>query len=136
MPEIVRDGVRIAWTADGSPARPALLLSNSLGTTMAMWDPIVPRLAEQYWVIRYDTRGHGGSTVSAGDYSLELLGRDAVAVLDQAGVRSAAVCGLSLGGLTAQWLALETSSRVSRVVLANTGVKIGTDELWNQRIAA
>jgi 3-oxoadipate enol-lactonase/4-carboxymuconolactone decarboxylase len=136
MPEIVRDGVRIAWASDGSPSRPPLLLSNSLGTTMAMWDPIVSRLAERYWVIRYDTRGHGESSVPPGDYSLDLLGRDALAVLDQAGVQSAAVCGISLGGLTAQWLALEAPSRVSRAVLANTGAKIGTDELWDQRIAA
>src|SRR5258706_14509413 len=136
MPEIIRDGVRIAWRSDGSPARPALLLSNSLGTTMALWDQLIPRLTDYYRVLRYDTRGHGESDGPNGDYSLDGLGRDALAVLDQADAPAAEVCGISLGGLTALWLALEAPTRVKRVILANTGAKIGSAELWNERIAA
>ncbi len=134
MPDVVRNGVRLAWTADGAADLPVLLLSNSLGTTMALWDAIVPRLAARFRVVRYDTRGHGASDRPAGDYSLDALGRDALAVLDAAGAARASVGGISLGGLTAMWLGIHAPLRIDRLVLANTGARIGTDELWNERI--
>ena len=136
MPEARWDDCPIWYTTDGAPDRPALLLSNSLGTTLSLWDEQVPSLAERYRLIRYDTRGHGRSGAPPGPYSLETLGRDAVAVLDAAGADHAAVCGISLGGLTALWLGLHTGGRVTRLVPANTGAQIGTESLWNDRIAA
>ncbi len=135
MPETIRDGCSIWYTVDGPPGRPALLLSNSLGTTVDLWEGLVPALAQRYRVIRYDTRGHGRSDAPGGVYSLETLGRDALAVLDAEGVERAAVCGVSLGGLTALWLGIHMPERVTRLVPANTGAQIGTDALWNERIA-
>jgi 3-oxoadipate enol-lactonase len=112
-----------------------LLLSNAIGTTSALWDRQAGPFAQAYRVVRYDTRGHGRSEAPPGDYTLEQLGRDALTVLDAAGADRAHVCGLSLGGLTTMWLALHASDRVDRIVLANTGARIGTLELWHQRIA-
>jgi 3-oxoadipate enol-lactonase len=86
-------------------------------------------------VIRYDARGHGRSSVPTGDYTIDDLGRDALAVLDAAAVQAAHVCGLSLGGITAQWLAINAPDRVTSLVLANTAARIATVEAWTQRIA-
>jgi 3-oxoadipate enol-lactonase len=130
-----RAGVRLAYQVDGSPDRPALLLSNSLGSTMALWDEQVGVLSHRYCVIRYDLRGHGESAAVPRDYTLDELGHDALAVLDACRVARAHVCGISLGGMTAMWLAAHASSRVNHLVLANTGARIGSDDMWQGRIA-
>jgi 3-oxoadipate enol-lactonase len=135
MPEARHGACRIRFAVDGPPDRPVLLLSNSLGTTLELWDSVVPILADRFRVVRYDTRGHGGSDAPGGPYSLVTLGEDALAVLDAAGVDRAAVGGISLGGLTALWLGRYAAPRVDRLIAANTGAKIGTLELWNERIA-
>ncbi len=118
----------------GPAGAPALLLLNALGTTVDLWRPQVDRLAAAFRVIRFDTRGHGASDAPAGPYALDRLGRDALAVLDAAGAPRAHVCGVSLGGQTALWLGLHAPERVNDLVAANTGARIGTTELWNQRI--
>lgn len=128
------DGCEIAYRIDGPRKSPALLLSNSLGATADMWAAQVPALARVFRVIRYDTRGHGDSGAPAGEYTIEQLGRDALAVLDAAGVERAHVCGLSLGGITAMWLALNAAPRVGNLVLASTAARIGTRSMWNERI--
>ncbi len=97
--------------------------------------PQVPALVGTYRVIRYDARGHGSSSVPAGNYSIEQLGRDALAILDAEGARQAHVCGISLGGLTAMWLGVNAADRVSSLVLANTAARIGTVQSWTDRIA-
>lgn len=135
MPELARAGGRIHWEATGPADAPALLFSNSLGSDLDLWRPQLAAFGDRR-IIRYDTRGHGRSTVSTGPGTLDLLGNDAVAVLDAAGVERADFVGISLGGLTGIWLGLHAPSRVNRLVLANTGAKIGTDETWNQRIEA
>jgi len=135
MPEIEREGGQIHWRADGPPHAPALLCSNSLGSDLDLWRPQLGALGS-YRVIRYDTRGHGRSSATPGPYTLDLLGEDAVAVLDAAGAKRADFLGISLGGLTGMWLALRAPDRVRKLVLANTGAKIGTTESWNQRIEA
>ena len=119
---------------DGPDAAPVLLLSNSLSSDMSMWDDQMARLSQHFKVVRYDARGHGQSVTSAGSYTIEQLGRDAVAVLDHVAVSRAHFCGLSMGGLTGLWLALNAPERIARMVLANTGAKIGTHEFWNARI--
>jgi 3-oxoadipate enol-lactonase len=86
-------------------------------------------------VITYDARGHGFSQVTAGDYTIEQLGRDALAILDAAGVESAHVCGISLGGITAMWLGVHAPRRIKSLVLANTAARIGSLEMWTERIA-
>jgi len=134
VPEVAVKGGRIAYLVDGPADAPVLLLSNSLGTTLDSWTKQVAPLSRSFRVVRYDTRGHGRSVVTPAPYSLDLLGRDALAVLDAVGARRAHVCGLSLGGLTGMWLAVHARGRVDRLVLANTAAKIGTAEGWDQRI--
>jgi 3-oxoadipate enol-lactonase len=134
MAEAMSGAVRLRYTVAGAADRPPLLLSNSLGSTLELWDPVLPALLERFRVIRYDQRGHGGSDAPPGEYRLETLGGDALAVLDAAGVGRAHVAGISLGGMTAAWLAIQAPDRVDRIVLANTGALIGTAALWNERI--
>jgi 3-oxoadipate enol-lactonase len=129
------DATRISYSVDGPPDGPPLLLINSIGSTRSLWDRNLPALAARFRVIRYDARGHGESSVPAGEYTLERLGRDAEAVLDAAGEAAAHVCGISLGGLTAMWLGVFAPARVTRLVLANTAARIGSVESWTERIA-
>ena len=134
MPMLTLGDVRLNYRVDGADDAPPLLMSNSLGTDLEMWSPQIDVLADNFRVIRYDTRGHGASSVPEGSYTLDQLGSDALAVLDHAGVLRAHFCGLSMGGLTGLWLAVHAPERIDRMVLANTGAKIGNYELWNSRI--
>jgi 3-oxoadipate enol-lactonase len=120
---------------DGPVDAPVLLLANSLGATLHMWDPQVSRLAERFRVVRFDTRGHGRSPVPDGPYALEDLGRDALAVLHAVGAARAHVCGLSLGGMVAMWLAAHAPGRVDRLVLCCTSARLGPPESWAERAA-
>lgn len=128
------DGCGLAYRVEGADGRPFLLLSNSLGTTADMWADQMPVLTSMFRVVRYDTRGHGQSDAPAGEYSVEQLGRDALAVLDAVGATHAHVCGLSLGGVTGMWLGVHAAHRVASLVLASTAAKIGSADMWNQRI--
>src|SRR4026208_2191258 len=100
------DGARISYSVDGPLGRPTLLFINPIRTTRDLWSAQIPALVGTYRVIRYDARGHGSSSVPAGDYTIAQLGRDALAILDAEDVAQAHVCGISLGGLTGLWLAL------------------------------
>ena len=91
---------------DGAEGAPPLLLCNSLGTTLEMWDPQVPALATRFRLVRYDRRGHGRSPVPPGPYSIDDLGRDALALLDELGIERVSFCGLSIGGMVGMWLAV------------------------------
>ena len=124
----------IAWQSDGLPAAPALLLLGSLGTTSEIWRPQLAPFAARCRVIRLDTRGHGRSAAPAAEYSLDELGADALGVLDAAGVERAAVCGVSLGGMTAMWLAAHAPERVRALVAVSTALKIGVRATWEERI--
>ena len=132
--EVEVEGGRIAYRDEGPRRAPALLLSNSLGTTVDLWRDQVGPWSRALRVVRYDTRGHGASKAAPAEHTLERLGRDALAVLDAAGVPRAHVCGLSLGGLTAMWLALQAPERVDRLVLAGTAARIGSAAGWEQRM--
>ena len=125
----------IAWRADGPAAAPALLLLGSLGTTSDIWEPQLAGFTPHLRVIRLDTRGHGASAAPPGEYTLDDLGADAVGVLDAAGVERAAVCGVSLGGMTAMWLAAHAPERVRALVAVSTALKIGVRSTWDERIA-
>jgi 3-oxoadipate enol-lactonase len=129
------DGVRLSIGLDGIAAAPALLMLHSIGCRGAMWSPQVAQLAARHRVVTLDLRGHGASDAPDGDYDLERLARDAIEVLDALDVAQADVCGLSLGGLVAQQLALQAPGRVRRLVLAATAPKIGTAEAWRERAA-
>ncbi|WP_421839511.1 3-oxoadipate enol-lactonase [Novosphingobium sp.] len=130
----MNDGAAIAWTLEGPEDGPVLLLSNSLGTSSAMWQPQLPAFAARYRVLRYDTRGHGQSAVSLGDYGLDRLGRDVVDLLDALGLDQVDFCGLSLGGMTGQWLGVFAPDRVRRLVLANTSAFMGPPTGWQDRM--
>lgn len=125
---------RIHFKWSGKPGRPVLVLSHSLGADLSMWDGQIAELSNQFRILRYDTRGHGRSSTSPGPYSVELLGRDVIAMLDSLGIESCSFCGLSLGGVIGQWLCLNFPSRIRKLILCNTSAKIITPELWNARI--
>jgi 3-oxoadipate enol-lactonase len=119
----------------GPEDAPPLVLSNSLGTTLAMWDEPAGALAERFRVIRYDTRGHGGSATPPGPYSIEDAGGDIVELLDALDVEAAHVAGVSLGGMTALWLAINAPERVNRLVPICTSASLGPPDGWAERAA-
>lgn len=119
---------RIDGPADGS----ALVLSNSLGATMSMWDPQIPALAQWLRVVRYDHRGHGGSPVPPGPYRLADLARDVLGLLDRLGLDRAHFCGLSLGGMIGMWLAANAPERIDRLVLCCTAADLPSQP-WHDR---
>lgn len=119
---------------DGPQDAPVLVLSNSLGTDLHMWDEQVAAFSEHFRVLRFDTRGHGQSLVTEGPYSIEQLGRDVLAMLDALGVAKAHFCGLSMGGLIGQWLGINAGERLHKLVVCNTAAKIGDPSVWNPRI--
>jgi 3-oxoadipate enol-lactonase len=121
------------YTVDGPADGPVLVLGNSLGSTLHMWDPQLPRLAERYRVVRFDTRGHGCSPVPDGPYDIADLGADVLALLDTLGVARAHFCGLSLGGMVGMWLAGHAPERVDRLVLCCTSARLGPPESWAER---
>ena len=127
-------GENFSCSIEGAEDAPVLVLSNSLGTDLSMWEPQMPALAARFRVVRYDTRGHGASPVTPGPYTIGQLGRDVLMLLDALKIRRAHFCGLSMGGMIGMWLGAQAPDRIGRLVLANTAPKIGTPEIWNQRI--
>ena len=128
---------QIAYSLQGPADAPVLVLSNSLGTTMSMWDAQAEALAREFRVLRYDTRGHGASGLAdvAAGYTLEQLGGDVLRLLDGLGIERASFCGISMGGLTGQWLGIHAPKRFNKLVLANTAARIGNAEGWSMRAA-
>jgi 3-oxoadipate enol-lactonase len=129
-----RDGVRLFYTLDGAENAPVLMLCNSLGTTHLMWEPQLAAFAAGFRVLRYDRRGHGQSDSPPAPYSLEDLGRDALAVMDAVGVAQVNWCGLSMGGMTGLWLATNAPGRIGKLVVASASTFMPPPELWNGRI--
>src|SRR5688572_11076504 len=123
MPFLTIDGVRHYYRLDGRDGRPVVMLSHSLGHDHSMWDLQAADLGEYFQVLRYDIRGHGASDATAGEYGVEQLGRDALAIADALGVETFAFCGLSLGGMIGQWLALNAPGRLTALVLANSSAR-------------
>lgn len=120
---------------DGPERAPVLVLCNSLGTTLEMWDAQAERFARTHRVLRYDTRGHGGSVVSPGPYTFEQLGGDVIALLDALHIQRASFCGISMGGFTGLWLGVNAPDRLNHLVVANSAAKIGTAQGWIARAA-
>ncbi|VVE88305.1 3-oxoadipate enol-lactonase [Pandoraea bronchicola] len=119
---------------DGDDRAPALVLSNSLGTTLDMWAPQVSALAREFRVIRYDTRGHGGSSVTPGPYVIDQLGRDVIALLDALRIERASLAGVSMGGMTGMWLGIHAPHRLERLAIVCSSAHIGGEDGWNARI--
>jgi 3-oxoadipate enol-lactonase len=128
--------VRIHYELAGPANEPVVMFSNSLGATLSMWDAQMPEVTKTFRVLRYDKRGHGQSSVPPGPYTIEQLGRDAVALLDLLKLNTVHFCGLSIGGQTGMWLGMNAPERLKKLVLCNTGGKIGGPEAWNVRIEA
>jgi 3-oxoadipate enol-lactonase/4-carboxymuconolactone decarboxylase len=124
MPVIPTGAASSYYRLEGVPGRPVIVLSHSLGLDHGMWDAQTADLLPYYHVLRYDTRGHGASSVAAGDYSIAELAQDVLALADAVGVARFAFCGLSLGGMIGQWLGAHAPDRLTHLVLANTSSRL------------
>lgn len=133
MPFVNVEGPRIFYRLQGSDDCPVLVFSHSLGADHGMWDQQAADLLPYFRILRYDTRGHGASDAPTGDYSLERLGRDVVALADALGIGGFAFCGISMGGSTGQWLAANAPERITHLVLANTSPRMDSTTLEARR---
>lgn len=129
------NGIDVFYLTDGEPHKPAIIFSNSLGTDHSMWDGQIEALRRDFYVIRYDTRGHGLTSTTNGPYSIEQLAKDVTGLLDYLSIDKAFFCGISMGGLIGQWLAINAPERIESLVIANTAPKIGNEQGWNERAA-
>ena len=136
MPMIDADGCLLNVSVEGRDGGPTLMLSNSLGTTLQMWEPQMAALTKLFRVVRYDRRGHGKSSVPPGPYSMERFGRDVVAILDDLNIERVHWGGLSMGGMVGQWLGANAPQRIDRLILANTNCYYPDPTNWNNRVKA
>jgi 3-oxoadipate enol-lactonase len=127
--------VDLNCSASGPDDAPVLLLGGSLGTTLDMWEPQLPALAQSRRVIRFEHRGHGGSPVPTGPYSIDEMGADVLTMLDRLDLPRVSYCGLSIGGMVGQWLAVNAPERIDRLVLLCTSAFVPPPEGWHQRAA-
>jgi 3-oxoadipate enol-lactonase/4-carboxymuconolactone decarboxylase len=135
LPFANRDGVRLYYRLEGCGDRPPLIFSHSLGVDHGQWEPQAAALLPHFCVLRYDIRGHGASDAPPGDYTIEQLARDVLAIADAAGFGRFAFCGLSLGGMIGQWLGANAAERVTRLVLANTSPRMDRSRMEERRQA-
>ena len=133
MPKFISNDAEINYQTFGDASQPAIIFSNSLGTQFNMWQPQINFFEKKFYVICYDTRGHGASSAPQGPYSIEQLGTDVVHLLDHLNIEKASFCGISMGGLTGQWLAIHHPERFNHVIVCNTAAKIGQEQAWNDR---
>jgi 3-oxoadipate enol-lactonase len=130
------NGVTLNYEAEGPEGAPCVMVSHGIATSLAIWTGVSSHLKSKYRVVRYDSRGHGGSDAPKGDYSLEMLGDDAVALMDALGIKKAHYGGLSLGGMTAIGMALNHPDRLLSAICCDAR-GTGTPEYvagWKQRI--
>jgi len=135
MPDIkADDGCIIHAEVEGPDSAPVLMLSNSLGTNLHMWDEQVGPFTRHFRLVRYDRRGHGKSGVPKGPYSMARFGRDVLAVLDGLGIQKINWCGLSMGGMVGQWLGANAANRIDKLILSNTACYYPDKTVWNDRL--
>jgi 3-oxoadipate enol-lactonase len=135
MPKIEVNGARLFYTLSGNTDAPVLMMSNSLGTTLEMWQPQLAAMESKFHLLRYDMRGHGKSDLVDEACSISTFGHDVLALLDELQIDRVHFCGLSVGGVIGQWLGANAPDRIRSLILCNTAAKIGAAEVWNQRIA-
>lgn len=128
--------IRLHYRIDGDPDGLPVVFSNSLGTDLRLWDKVIPLLPKGLKLVRYDKRGHGLSQLTPGPYKMGTLVRDTEQLMDYIGLKDVIFVGLSIGGMIAQGLAAKRLDLVRAIVLSNTGAKIGTRDMWQDRIAA
>jgi 3-oxoadipate enol-lactonase len=126
--------VRLHYELAGPEDAPVVVFSNSLGADLSMWNAQVPDFVRRYRVLRYDTRGHGESSLPAGPHNVAALAGDVLDLLDYLTIPVVSFCGLSLGGMTGLWLAQNAPKRVRNVIACSSAAKIGTQESWDARI--
>jgi 3-oxoadipate enol-lactonase len=134
MPEIKADGCNIHVEVEGPERAPVLMLSNSLGTNLHMWDEQVAPFTRHFRLVRYDRRGHGKSDAPKGPYSMERLGRDVLAILDHLRIDKINWCGLSMGGMVGMWLGAQAPQRIDKLILSNTTAYFADKAMWDARI--
>ena len=128
------EGCPLYVRQDGRESAPALILSNSLGTDLHLWDTQAAEWARSFHVVRYDQRGHGRSGLGHPPHSLERYGRDALTIIDALGLDKVHWCGLSMGGMVGQWLAASAPDRIDKLILSNTSAYFADKTRWNDRI--
>lgn len=133
MPFVTVDGLRHHYRLTGPASGPVVMFSHSLGLDHGMWDPQAADLERHVQVLRYDLRGHGASDAPAGEYSLEQLGQDALGIADALGIGRFAFCGLSIGGMLGQWIALNAAERLTHLILANTTSRVADPQAMETR---
>lgn len=134
MPFVTVNNIVHRYVDEGAKGKPAIVFANSLGSDLRIWDEVAACLVGDFRVVRYDFRGHGLTEAAMAPYSADDLARDLVDLLDALNIRYAIVCGVSVGGIIAQAMAITHAERVRALVLCDTGARIGTTEAWQQRI--
>ena len=135
MPAIQHDRHSLHFETEGPINAPSLIVSNALGTSLALWAPQMPVFAEHFRLTRYDSRGHGLSTILPGPCTIANLGEDVIALLDHSGTERTHFCGIALGGMVGIWLASHYPARIERLVVSNTAALAGPVAIWDERIA-
>jgi len=133
MPFIQAGGIRHYYRLEGQDSKPVIVFSHSLGCDHSLWDAQAAALTPYFRVLRYDTRGHGATDAPPGDYRIEMLAQDLLAIVDTLAVREFAFCGLSLGGMIGQWLGANAGDRLSALILANTSSRFPDPSLMEAR---
>ena len=133
MPTLTSNDLQLNYQTFGDSNKPAIIFSNSLGTNLSMWQAQIDFFKDEFFVICYDTRGHGLSSTPHGPYTIEQLGQDVIDLLDHLKIEKTSFCGISMGGLTGQWLAIHYPQRFNHVVVCNTAAKIGSAAPWQDR---
>lgn len=127
--------VEVHHSLEGPDDAPVVVFSNSLGATGVMWDAQAAALSDRFRVLRYDTRGHGGTPASPGPYTVGDLAGDVLGLLDRLELERVSFCGLSIGGMTGMWLGVNAPERIDRLAICCTGMQLPTAEMWNERAA-
>lgn len=117
----------------GSDKNETIIFCNSLGTNFSMWEKQIQALSSRYHIIAYDTRGHGQSTSLHAPWSLQDLGKDVITLLNHFHIEQAIFCGISMGGITGQWLAIHYPNRFKKFIICNTAAKLGSQASWEER---
>ena len=132
---IKANGIQTNYILSGKKDGPVVMMSHSLGSSGVMWEPQMAALEDRFRVLRYDTRGHGGTEVTPGSYTLELLAKDAVGMMDALGIKDVHWVGLSMGGMIGQCIALNEGGRLRSLSLCDTSAAISDDAqlLWQER---
>lgn len=134
MPHLIRNDLSLHYEVIAGRHKHWLFFSHSLGADLSMWQPQIDAFSRHFSVLRCDTRGHGESSVPPGPYTVAQLAHDVLALADHVGATRFHFCGLSMGGLIGQWLALNAPDRLNKLVLCNTAAKIGATAGWEERI--